>query len=556
MLLALLITLSLCSCSIDKNESDALDVIKTYVKAIEENDTEKQQECMDPNVNAFSEGFVNSLGDLFGISDAYDMANGAMGLLVSASEQALGVDIKYNFKEVISNNISENNGDITVKYELSVTNNETKEKAKQDVSWTFYMVQKDSQWYIQGYDRPQSIVSAEEYDSINAIGTTIQNIKKGSDFSDGVAWVESEKYVNGNYESRYYCIDKSGTILFELEPDYKPYSYSGSATDDWFYSNGVSLIIYKEHTEEEYWKIVDKTGNEVMTLVDEETVLCPQMLENGYIVVFGDYESIYGNERKYGLISPAGEWVIQPSSEVSSITHSGSDVFLIKDYGYGNNYFLNAKTGTKIDQYIELDGMSKNISEIKFNDGYAVFLENVIVDGDLKYYLFRISSEGKVEKLFMPYDGSYDLECGDLSDGLVYIDDDVYNSPNRGFFDMNGNVVVDLSPYDVHSSALRNSKFTDGYCALNINGFCLFVDSNGRNIFEPIKIEDDNIIFNDGVLRIVESDGVCYYDTNGNRLYGPVENTSLAPELYSCGLGKISGNDGVHYVDVKGNIVF
>ena len=537
-----------------------MDVIKTYVKALEENDTEKQQECMDPSVNAFSEGLVNSLGGMFGISDAYNMANGAMGLLGSASEQALGVEIEYNYKDVINNNITENDGDITVRYELAVTNNETKEEAKQDVSWTFHMVQKDSKWYIQGYDKPQTILSDEEQeqiDSINSVGTKIQNIKKGSDFSDGVAWVESKKNVNGNYESRYYCIDTNGTIIFELESDYKPYAYSGSATDDWFFSNGVSLIIYKEHTEEEYWKIVDKTGNDVMILVDGETVLCPQMLENGYVVVFGDYESVYGNERKYGLISPSGEWTIQPSSDISSIEYSGSDVVFIESYNNRNNaYFLNVKTGAKFDRYIELDGMSRDISEIKFDDGYAVFLEDIFADEKRKYCLFRISSEGKVEKLFIPYDGSYDLECGDLSDGLVFIDVDVYNSPDRGFFDMNGNMIVDLSPYDVHSTALHDCKFTDGYCAMNINGFCVFVDSNGRNVFEPIKIENDDIVFNDGVLRIVESDGVCYYDTSGNRLYGPVENTSSVPELYSCGLGKISGNDGVHYVDIKGNIVF
>lgn len=544
----------------NKNESNALDVIKTYVKALEENDTEKQQECMDPSVNAFSEGLVNSLGGMFGISDAYNMANGAMGLLGSASEQALGIDIEYKFKDVISNNISGNNGDITVKYELSVTNKETKKEAKQDVSWTFYMVQKDSEWYIQSFDKPQTILSDEEQeqiDSINSVGTKIQNIKKGSDFSDGVAWVESQKIINGNYESRYYCIDTNGTILFELESDYKPYAYSGSATDDWFFSNGVSLIIYKEHTEEEYWKIVDKTGNDIMTLVDGETVLCPRMLENGYVVVSGDFESVYGKERKYGLISPSGEWTIQLSSDISSIEYRGSDVVYVKGYDNANNaYFLNVKNGVRFDRYIELDGMDRDISEIKFDDGYAVFLEDVFADEELSYCLFRISSEGKVEKLFIPYDGSYDLECGDLSDGLVFIDVDVYNSPDRGFFDMSGNLIVDLSPYDVHSTALHNCKFIDGFCAMNINGFCVFVDSNGKNVFEPKKIDNDTITFSDGVLRIFESNGVCYYDTNGDKLYGPVENTSSVPESYSCGLGKISGSDGIHYVDKRGNIVF
>lgn len=558
--LSVLILLSFCSCSLSSNESNALNVIKTYIKALEENDTEKQQECMDPSVNAFSKGMVDSLGDLFGISGAYDMANGVMGLLGSSSEQALNIEIEYNFKDVISNNISGNDGDITVKYELAVTNNETKKKVKQDVEWTFYMVKKDSQWYIQSYDEPQAVISEEEQeklDNINAVGTTVQNIKSGADFSDNVAWVECEKNINGNYESKYYCVDVNGTILFELEPDYKPYSYNGSATENWFFSNGVSLIVYKEHAEEEYWKIVDKTGNCVMTLVDGDVVLCPEMVENGYVVVYGDYESIYGDERKYGLISPLGEWVIHPSSDISGISYRGDNLFYISYYlGNNTDVFLNAETGTTFEKYVEIDGNPENISGLTFDNGYAVFLEKVIVDGYPKRYLFRISSEGEVEKLYMPYEGGYDLKCGELSDGLVYIDDDVYNSPNRGFFDMNGNLVVDLSGYDVHTLVRDECSFIDGYCALNVNGYCLFVDSNGNKIFEPIKLENDEVILSDGVLRIVESDGVCYYDTNGNRLYGPVEENGLAPKSYSCGLGKINGDDGVHYVDKKGNIVF
>lgn len=536
----------LSSCSLGRSEAKALDVIKTYVTALEENDTETQQECMDPSVNAFSKGAVDSLGNLFGISGAYDMANGAAGILGYASEQALGIELEYKYKDVISENLSDNDGDITVKYEIVVANKETKEKASQDVSWTFHMVKKDSEWYIMSFDEPQAILSdvqIEEQEAYNAVGTTIQDIDEGYDFSDDVAWVRWNEPVSG-YETpkpKYYCVDTKGTILFELEEEEEPCSKG--------FIKGT-CVVGKKYTEDCVWRIIDKTGKTIKELTDGDVVFEePCITDNGYIIVDAIYNDIQGSKRKYGLLDSNGEWVIQPTADISSIEHSGDSVFLLSYFANGEDYF-NAETGTEFDVKVWLDEYGREI-ETKvsdFNDGYAVFL--------LKNDVYRVSTEGVVEKLFTPFDGTGDYRCGKLSDGLIFIEDTLYNSYDCGFYDINGNLVIDLSGYNIeHSIDIDEMYFKDGYHAMYVNGFCLFIDTKGNNVFEPVELEDDYICFSDGVLRINEAEGICFYDTQGNRLYGPAENTTAIPKTYSCGLGKISSN-GTHYVDKRGNIVF
>lgn len=538
--------LLLSSCSLGGNEAKALDVIKTYVQAVEEHDTETQQECLDPSSTAFAKGLTDSLGNMFGISGAYDMGIGAGGILDYASEEALGIDYSLDYKDVLENNLGENDGDITVRYELTVKNKETGEKISEDIMWTFKMIKKDKQWYILSYEDPELIISEEELEEqleYNSVGTTIQDIKEGYDFSDGVAWVRWNEPVS-SYETlkpKYYCVDTKGTILFELGEGEVPCGEKG-------FINGT-CVVGKKNTEDCVWRIIDKTGKTIKELTDGDVVFKePYITDNGFIIVDAIYEDIHGSERKYGLLDSNGEWIIQPDADISSIKHLGDSVFELSYFVYGEEYF-NAETKNKFEVKVWLDehGYETEVNVSEFNDGYAVFL--------LENDIYRVSTEGVVEKLFTPFDGTGDYRCGKFSDGLIFVEDTFYDSFDCGFYDVSGNLVIDLSDYKIsHSIDIDKMYFQDGCVAMYVNGFCLFVDSKGNNIFEPIKIESDNIFFSDGILRIHEAEGICFYDTSGNRLYGPVENTVEIPETYSCGLGLVSY--GEHYVDKNGNIVF
>ncbi len=555
--LSILLAVSMSSCSAEqKAEKNALEVVKTYIEALEEFDTEKQQECMDPSLTSFSEGLVNSVGDLFGISGAYDMSNGAAGLLGSLSQQALDVEIEYNYKKLLESDLSENNGTITVQYELVVKNNESGEKAKQNISWTFYMVNKDSEWYIQHYDDPQAVLSKEEQkakDEYNSVGTVVQGIHNGSNFSEDLAWIECEE----DSERRYYCVDKSGTIVFELEPDYKPRSAYNrtSEIEESFFKNGTSLVVYKENTEEETWCIIDNTGKIVKRLVEGDTALEATMAADGNYIVTGYFESINGNERKYGLMNSKGEYLIPLSAEISEIRYRGSDVYLVRGYMGGiKESFYNAKVKKTISSADDYDiGAAIGCGVGTFTEGYGIFLSK-IVEEDVSYQISSLSAvDGSTRKLFTPFNGKGDYEYGVLSNGLIYVEDTDYGATEKGFFDIKGNLIIDLSQYE-NVYGLGNygmPYFIDGYCALKINGFCLFIDTKGNEIIEPFKINGE-MTLSDGILRTPQENGVVFYDMQGNKLSG-IDDSATS---FSCERAKIETDDGIHYIDKTGKVIF
>ncbi len=554
LLLIAILILSMASCSVgNSDEDEALNIVKKYVTALEEHDTENQQECMDPDLTKLSEGLVNSVGGFLGISDAYNMANGASGILGSAMEQAFDMDLKYNYKKLLESDLSDNDGTITVQYEIVVENKESNEKVKQDVSWKFYMVKKSSDWYIQRYDDVQVILSNEEQESIesyNSVGSTVQEIWCGSNFSEDVVWVACKE----NDIFKYRVIDKTGKILFELEPDYQPYSLTSE--EDWAYKNGTSMVVYKRNTDDEEMCIVDKSGKIIKRLVDDGINLEIKSVNDDYIIVSGYYESIEGDISKEGIIDSLGNELIPMSANVR-ISYCGSNVFYMDADNYKNCGYYNAETEEYLGSYFEY---GKEIigtnGGLVFSEGYALC---VIDEEDENYdrydYLLKISAkDGSVEKVCKIFDGQSNYEVGKLSDGLVYIEDKEYNASNKGFYDMQGNLVIDLSQYKNIFSYSYDIQFVDGYCAININDFCYFINKNGETILEPFKINDVKI--SDGVLIArTEDNETRYFDMNGNKLFNSKE-SGMSPETFSCGLGIVSTTSGVHYVDKSGNIVF
>ncbi len=468
-----------------------MDVIKTYVKALEENDAEKQQECMDPSVNAFSEGLVNSLGGMFGISDAYNMANGAMGLLGSASEQALGVEIEYNYKDVISNNITENDGDITVRYELAVMNNETKKEAKQDVSWTFHMVQKDSKWYIQGYDKPQSITASSD-DSVNgnvSENTALENAVGGKatkyigskSFYNGYAAVEIQLESESKYtrNTRWACIDTNGIIQY-----FFPEGFGHSSPRDFSFFNDVCVLYDGKGTH----KIMSVSGEELYTFSSSSAI---EISETGFVVVEQNESTYQGDTLKRGLIDNKGNWVFELKEE-----------FYLHDRGNGIFH---------ITEYME--------------------------DGSVK----STSYDSKTGKM-------YDGHIKALHEGLYYDHDSIHRE-NKGFFDNDGNLVIDMGDY---GSITKTTNFVNGRACVYSNGFTVIIDKSGNMVCEPIKGQfTDNCYYNmkySDCISIVSSETGkdCYYDLNGNLLF---ELDGLNIDIYSCGL--LRESDGT-YIDSTG----
>ncbi len=105
-------------------------------------------------------------------------------------------------------------------------------------------------------------------------------------------------------------------------------------------------------------------------------------------------------------------------------------------------------------------------------------------DQEKTYLTYINMNTGETKKLPLE---TFGTDIGIISDGLFFaeIDDDVWNSgwDKRGFYDLNGNQVIDLSTYNIVD--LKDRKFTDGkytFTAINNSNvrFDITIDTTGK----------------------------------------------------------------------------
>ncbi len=549
-LLLVLLCISCVACSGSSDERSAVETIKTFIKAVEENDTETQQECMDPSVNAVNEGLVNSVASIFKISDGYDLANGAMSLTNMLAQDALNIEVSLDFNEVLESSFSDNVGTVTVSCELSVKSKETNKTAKNDISWCFHMVKKSSDWYILYYDSPVAVSDDGEQQAqaeINSVGTIAQGITYGKPFSDDVAWVTLKK------PAITVCVDKFGKILFAPEDGHIVYG------EEKFY-NGVCIL--RDSNNQEY-KMIDKKGNTVFLFKDGDTKLdVSEFVEGGFTIVTGTYESIKGTESKIGLLDAKGQWAIPLSSDILRIEFCGEGMFLVTTETEEKLYNSAEKQMYAIQTPPTVTDKSF-VPTVEFLNGKCTFIATIPDENNLGYgYIVALDTHGIIDVLFeTPY--PHTKTCGNMSDGLIFVSEfKSLGNEQKAFFDINGNKVIDLSEYEQFYT--DKPYFINGYCSMNINDFCLVIDKQGNEMFEPIKMhgsqrssETCGKIVN-GLIGIYNADGpTYYYDLNGNAVVGPIDSWNDVPEI-SCEriMGRSAVGADVHYYDLSGNLVF
>lgn len=483
-LIVVLITLSLFACGTKGEEKDALDTVKTYITALEEFDTETQQECMDPSVNSFSEGLVNSIGDFFGISGAYDMANGAVGLLGSATEQALNVETNYNFVKVLNSNFSDNSGEITVQYEIVFKNKETKEKTNQNISWLFHMVKKDKKWYIQNYEQPVALLSdesggkeADNKNPENTVGGKATKYVRSKSFSDGYAVVEIQLESESKYykETRCACIDTDGIIQF-----FFPEGYYHSVPQDYSFYNGVCVLYNSQGTQ----KVMTNKGEELYTF---NSTSATELSDTGCAVIETTESTYQGDVTKRGLMDNKGNWIFELSE---------------------NNYFREVGNGVfHITQYNQPDTVhgTKNLTfDSKTGAGYSG--EMPVLYEDLRYD----------DKKFLDINGNTVIDLSDyyaITKVVEFVNSRacVFSNGFTVILDKNGNMVCDPIKGRFTDNCYYNMKYSKCISIVNSEtGKYCYYDLNGNLLFELDGLNID--IYSCGLLR--ESDGT-YIDSNG-----------------------------------------
>ena len=365
-----------------------------------------------------------------------------------------------------------------------------------------------------------------------------EQITEAYDFSDGVAWVAvggdwAGGWLSGDWVSGTWLgVDKTGKILLELGDGDIPLSG---------FSQGVALVKRKNGTIE----LIRPSGKVISSPKTEEyDKIVSFVKEIGMIVVHKHINTFQETKDLYGIIDKNGDWY-QELRENSTLYALAHDISHESGYGgqyvYGSektltynnscadyigNMVIKLRMITKISQYNDnlTQDFTYNLSTgsvtgaprilggtgdyITFEEGYGVSCHRnsndkfpTRLDAYMeKGSIYLVKSTGELKEIVKGINAAETLygstiwgSCtlGSLGDGLFYFSDKMIDRTtglNQGFYDTEGNLVIDLYEYDVEGIPV----FRDGYCLLQLKNpqgtpYYTIIDRTGNQMFEPMS---------------------------------------------------------------------
>lgn len=358
-------------------------------------------------------------------------------------------------------------------------------------------------------------------------------------FSDGVAWIM--------WEGQWICIDTNGNILFAMDYIYEP------VTD---FINGYAVVQLSnvENDEKSIFSkreriLVDKSGTPIMGewLTDgEERLLKIGKNKDSIDVWFLVVKDSYSTHQEYIKVLNRFKGVDESGEiECEKIVcydmpknfQKYYDILNIGDGIYTLKYWEAQSRGTRIYNTNELgvkEDSNQNNTEI-VNYGHYAYIDNCRIEeghNQLGFYDEVISGNGGLvdakgnllRKVYEPGINNT-VFMGSYSEG-------VYSSGNRknyrlvceGFYDFDGNKVVDLNGYVTKWPPF----YKNGYCVLQLKNdagvdFYTILDKEGNLLFEPKRgcaMGDDLnsacYVTEDVIIVLDENGTYKYVDTMGN----------------------------------------
>ena len=319
LMLSTLLTFSACSSKSanDKstsNEEKALSCIDEFMTALEKGDVKAYTKCLDPDIQTIIESGTNSLGNALGIDNAYGLSSSFSTLINSSILESTETKVHYIRKEIQSSAIEEDKASFYIVYTVTVESKLLEKPEQDDCTLEFKLVKKEGKWYIQSYNE----ISEKTDTEILAEGF---NIKYGTNFSDGIAFIQYTD-ENGNYKAA--AIDTSGKIIFEPDEKFNMERVTG-------YKNGIMVIDNL---------IYDKTGKIIASpeITGYDKLLTTNC--NGYVLAMKTEESFEGDRYYIGLLNNKGKWEQELSTEhpiIQAFEQEGDHIATLsisEDYDY------------------------------------------------------------------------------------------------------------------------------------------------------------------------------------------------------------------------------
>lgn len=339
-------------------------------------------------------------------------------------------------------------------------------------------------------------------------------ITDATSFRNGYAWAEFSEYDTAGYfvSSKWCCIDTQGNVAFELP--------AGIDESDDFeltgFADGVALVNNEA--------LVNTQGQAVWSVDGDGWVVAEElfgegntqdigMMDGGYFMgvafVWFSIDTFEETATYYGILGSDGNWIQEPTKDLKMPEYIGEGLYHLKtpdETGYYNDYAFFSPKAKKVTK-----------------------------DRDEAYSW----SDEYIEENYS---------------GLVY------DEKSGGFCNTAGDLVLDLSEYDLRD----DPEFHNGYCVLNIknkqsSSYFTVIDPSGNRMFEPKKEVIHEEFVSDGLLRVKDDDEIYFLDMQGEVAVGPLDYESA--ESYSGGLCLVSSQNlainrtTYAYLDQSGNRV-
>lgn len=420
------------------------------------------------------------------------------------------------------------------------------------------------------YEEEEMVYEQEGSDELKAKESIFLYPSRISEFSEGMAWVETVNEENGekmfvliNEEGKAKCIE-TGKIL-----------YVSSCQD------GLVYLRKQDSEENIISKVIDKDGQLVFESKDIENCTILAYGDNMFIV--GKYVSGFDvSEKQIGVVNREGEW-LQPLS---------TDKFIID----GECVIDGITTGEENCLKYLGDGVFVAISEIfdfafynavdniNFNlHGYwnfmgdyyegEILIMNTRIDSNYDSGVYCLDKKGKMTMIsdaISEYMNEYHI--GEYSDGLWYYEGCFYNTK--------GEKIVDISQYNsqIEKAEYKYPIFKNGYSIIVLQGadgktYYTVIDMKGQFMFEPRILELAYFKENGGaiykwdktspgelkdlIFNIYENKKWIYYDVNGEKVLEinkEIEDNETLMSAFDNETALLKCREGLFYIGKDGEV--
>lgn len=350
---------------------------------------------------------------------------------------------------------------------------------------------------------------------LNGEDNTI-SINATSEFENGLAVLKGDE--------KSYIVDENFNILWSYNE-----KYGDKYVDGYVELNDVPT--------EGTTTIYDKNGNEKFsyTTYEYENV---ELASNGCLIITKKTDTYNSSSTTEGIYSlEKQKYILQPKEEyVGNINDRRDGMFEI------SGKYFNSKTEKTITY--------KTSFLTGFNNGYAVIAET---DG-IKVF----TEDGKEYSIKEPNREVTGVR--EHSDNMVY---DIYNN---NIFNLKTKKVISLQNQFAKTSSDYCPVFENGYALVKFTNqgntpYYTVIDSTGKMMFEPVRLEDQNGSYKKLVSKklnsgyfIVEVDGVdVVYDKNNNEIIRASSDEEFEGITNSSIMVLSQGKK--YYKDMQGNII-